>query len=403
MIARRARRARLLAAGAASGALLLASGCGFTGLENTSLPGGPTFGKSTYPVTAVFDNVEDLVPQSDVRVNDVAVGTVSSVTLTKHYRARVTMRILKSVHIPANSVAILEQTTLLGEKYIALGPPPGVAPRGVMRPGTVIPDDATQDYPQVEQVFSILSDVLNGGGLANIETINDQLAQALAGREANVKDLLTQLDTFVTSLNAQRASIVDALHQLDTLSATLAANDGTLATGLADLGPGLKVLAANVPQTVQLLQGLATLGRVGGRVIEASRVDTVANLNNLAPVLTRLAAAAQNLPKSLELLADYPFPKDATNAIPGDYTGLRITLAADTLFRILAPPTGPAPSPVPLPGSGSGSPSPVPLPKLPVPVPSLPAAGSLLPSSGASAPATGGSSGLGGLLGGALG
>lgn len=402
MSGRTGRTGRLLAA--VVGVLALASGCRFTGVSSLSLPGGPAFGQPTYRVTAIFANVEDLVPQSDVRVNDVAVGTVSKVTLTKDYRARVTMNILKSVQVPANSVAILEQTTLLGEKYIALGPPPGVAPRGVMRPGTVIPDDATQDYPQVEQVFAVLSDVLNGGGLANLETINSQLAQALAGREANVRDLLHQLDTFVTSLNSQRGAIVDALHQLDTLSATLAANNGTLATGLANLGPGLKVLAANVPQTVQLLQGLATLGQVGSRVIEASRADTVANLNNLAPILTRLAAAAQNLPKSLELIADYPFPKDAVNGIPGDYTGLRITLAADSLFRILAPPTGPTPSPVPLPGTGSGSnPLPVPLPTLPVPLPSLPSVGSLVPGAGARAPASGSGSGLGSLLGGALG
>jgi len=54
----------------------LLSGCS---LYNVPLPGGA--GGSSYHVTAEFDNVLDLVPQSAVKVNDVTVGSVEKITL----------------------------------------------------------------------------------------------------------------------------------------------------------------------------------------------------------------------------------------------------------------------------------------------------------------------------------
>jgi len=386
---------RLLRTAAAVVAVMACvSGCTFTGISDLSLPGGPAAGSPTYRVSAVFDDVADLVPQSAVRVNDVAVGSVDKITLTKDFKALVQMRIKKSVKLPANSIATLQQTTLLGEKFIGIGPPDGVAPKGVLPAGATLRNHNTVGYPDVEEVFALLSGVLNGGGLANLQTINVELTKALQGREGQVKDLLNQLTTFVAGLDAQKSEIVRALTELDKLSGKLAAQNATIATALQDIGPGLKVLADNRTQLVDLLQHMSKLGEVGTRIIQASREDTVANLNNLAPVLTKLAAAEENLPKSLELLLDYPFPKDATNAIPGDYTGLRVTLAADSLFRLLAPPTSPPPTPtIPnLPQGGGGLPG----------IGTLPNIGDLVPKQGVPGGVGGVIGGLGGPLQGGL-
>lgn len=388
-------RPRLLAL--ATLVVLTATGCKFSGLTSVNLPGGAAQGSPTYRVVAVFDNVQDLVPQSAVRVNDVAVGSVSDVTLTKDYKARVTMKVKKSVQLPANTVATLQQTTLLGEKFIGLAPPDGVQPTGRLGDGAVIPEDRTLAYPDVEEVFGALSLVLNGGSIERLQTIDIELTKALQGREGTVKDVLRQLNTFVGALAAQKAQIVRALDQLDRLSATLAQQKQTVATALEQLPPGIKVLAQNRQALVDLLQGFRRLADVGTHVIEASRADTVQSLANLKPVLTKLAAAQQNLPKALELLPDYPFPRDATSAVPGDYTGLRVTAAPDTLFQLLAPPSS---GEVPLPSGGAPAKS-----GPTTPTPSLPdlggLLGSVLPTPGPSASSSRGG-GLLGLLGGAL-
>lgn len=398
---------RLRVAAAAVGALLALSGCGFKGAYSLPLPGGNASG-SAYHVTAVFDDVQDLVPMSAVRVDDVPVGDVTSISYDpKDGKAHVRMRIKKSVHLPANAVATLEQTTLLGEKYVALGPPTDQPPAGTLKDGAVITDRATSNLPDVEEVFAVLSNVLNGSDLQDLQTIDLEISKALAGREQAVRSALTQLDTFVRGLDSQKQQIVRALDELDRFSGALARQNGTIATALDNLGPGLKVLADERAQFTQLLTDLAKFGKVATRIITASREQTVAGLRDLQPILAHLRAAGTNLPHSLELLITYPFPKDIANAVPGDYNGLYLSFDADPVFCSIVAmagislPTCPkmtfsTPGSPTTPKQGSQSPTQI-IPSLPVPSPTLPS----LPLPSVSPSPSPSSSG--GLLGGLLG
>src|SRR4051812_2870129 len=75
-------RARSALVTLATSAVVL-SGCGFHGLYGVNLPGGTDTGDNPYMVTVYFANVLDLVPQSNVKVNDVAVGKVIAIDLSK--------------------------------------------------------------------------------------------------------------------------------------------------------------------------------------------------------------------------------------------------------------------------------------------------------------------------------
>jgi phospholipid/cholesterol/gamma-HCH transport system substrate-binding protein len=324
------RQLRLCAAVAAG--LIALTGCGFKGADSLPLPGGAAHGK-TYHVTAVFPDVQDLTVQAAVRVDDVAVGDVTSIDLgldsnqpSTYLKAMVGMSINQGVHLPANAVATLEQTTLLGEKFVALSPPVKVAPEGTLANHAVITTGSSSELPSVEEVFGLLSQVLNGGDLADLQTINVEVSKALAGREIAVRGALTQLNTFVTGLAHQKQEIVRALDSLDRFSAGLAAQDGTIATALTDLGPGLKVLANERAQFTALLTDLSTFGKVATHVIRSSRSQTVTGLRDLQPILAHLAAAGGALPHSLEILLTFPFPRDSSQASPGDYTNFQADL-----------------------------------------------------------------------------
>jgi phospholipid/cholesterol/gamma-HCH transport system substrate-binding protein len=352
-------------AGPALALLAALSGCGFEGLYGVSLPGGNN-APGGITVIAVFDDVLDLVPQSAVKVADVTVGTVRDVELTPDLQARVEMRIERDVDLPANAVAVVQQTSLLGEKFVELGPPARAA-TGRLADGAVI--RTTTTYPDIEQVFGALSLVLNGGSLDRLQTIAFELSKAMAGREGAIKDLLDQLNRFVGGLDSQKSQIVRALDGLDRLAATLAKQRSTLATALDDLAPGLKVLADNRSQLTELLASLDRLGEVSTRVINASRANTAANLRDLQPILQRIQAAGDSLPRSFELLLDFPFPKNAAAGIPGDYTSLFVTLLLDGSTCNLLPlptcPTAPVTAPqrrgsagtVPAPSGGTPAPA----------------------------------------------
>ncbi|MER5461104.1 MCE family protein [Streptomyces sp. NPDC002668] len=321
------RKAGAVAAWAAVGSVLL-TGCEFNGLYDVQLPGGAAADGDAYRVTVEFRDVLDLVPQSAVKVNNVTVGSVEKVQLVG-WHARVRLRVADSVKLPGNAIAELRQTSMLGEKYVALSAPTGISPVGRLSDGDRIPLSRSGRNPEIEEVLSALSALLNGGGVAQLKTITVELNKALEGRENRVKSLLTELDTFLGGLDGQRAEIIRALKGIDRLAARLGGEKKTIALAVDTLPPALKVLEGQRRNLTRMLTSLSKLGATGTKVVNASRDDMVANLRSLRPILQQLNKAGSDLPNALEMLTTYPFPRNVTDAIKGDYVNLKITADLD--------------------------------------------------------------------------
>ncbi|MET9218030.1 MCE family protein [Streptomyces sp. NPDC003300] len=308
---------------------LALAGCSLN-VQNVPLPGGADLGGHPYTVKADFADVLDLVPQASVRVNDVAVGRVTKIGLgADGWSATVTMKVNGKVRLPANAYAHLEQSSLLGEKYIQLSAPPGTrAASGTLRDGAVIPASRTNRNPEVEEVFGALSMLLNGGGVAQLKTISVELNKALTGNEPQIRSMLHQVDTLVSDLDAHKQDITDALDGVNELSATLAARDQKIGTVLTGLSPGLKVLEQQRGSLVTMLRSLDTLSGVAVDTVNRSKDDMVADLKALAPTLRRLADAGDALPDSLQVLVTYPFTDEVLNGVKGDYLNVYLDLTA---------------------------------------------------------------------------
>ena len=54
-------------------------------------------------------------------------------------------------------------------------------------------------YPTTEQTLASVSILLNGGGLGQLQEITQAFATAFAGRENDMRSLLTQLDKFIAA------------------------------------------------------------------------------------------------------------------------------------------------------------------------------------------------------------
>jgi phospholipid/cholesterol/gamma-HCH transport system substrate-binding protein len=290
-------------------------------------PGGAPSGAG-FEVTAEFSDVLDLVPQSAVKVNDVTVGSVESISLSG-WHARVRLSVARSVTLPANATAAVRQTSLLGEKYVALESPVTEAPRGKLANGAVVPLERTSRSAEVEEVLSALGLLLNGGGLAQLKTINDELGDALEGNEKDARDAINQLDVFVGGLDKQKADLVKAIDALDRLSTHLQQQRAVIGKALDSVAPGLTVLEQQRDQLTTALKALGELGKVGTRVVNASADNTVADLKALKPTLEQLAKAGDSLPKSLDMIFTFPFPPNVSGAIIGDYVNLGATADLD--------------------------------------------------------------------------
>ncbi|MFI0350870.1 MCE family protein [Actinomadura sp. 9N407] len=315
----------------------LTAGCS-VGVQDVTLPGGADLGDHPYTVRARFATVLDLVPQAAVKVNDVTVGRVGEITLPRgSYTAEVTLLVNGKVRLPANAEAYLEQSSLLGEKYVQLAAPRKEAPTGRLADRAVIPVERTSRNPEVEEVLGALSLLLNGGGLTQIQTIAKELNSALGGREKEIRDALNRLSDLSANLDSHRAQIVAALDGLNRLSSTVAARDDQVAGILTDLTPGLKVLEEQRGQFVTMLDALDDLSKVAVKVTRDGHDDIIADLQGLAPTLRRLADSGDDLPASLQVLLTFPYTDQVMSGIKGDYINVYATIAAAKGFCPIEP------------------------------------------------------------------
>jgi phospholipid/cholesterol/gamma-HCH transport system substrate-binding protein len=314
---------------------LTVSGCGLD-VYKLPLPGGTDVGDDPITVHIMFRDVLDLVPQSTVKVNDVSVGKVTDVSL-EGFTADVTVQLRKDAEVPDNAVATIRQTSLLGEKFVNLSPPETGASTDLLKTGDVIPLERSGRNPEVEEVLGALSLLLNGGGVAQLRTIAQELNTALEGREGTARSALDQIRTLMTQLDDHKADIVDAIDKLNDLAASVNQQRDTIDATLDELPSALASIDKQRDDLVRLLEALSRLSDVGVRVIRASKAATIDSLQQLTPVLSQIAASGDDFVDAFNVFLTYPFvdevvgrdPQVARNLHMGDYTNLSVTLDLD--------------------------------------------------------------------------
>ena len=304
-------------------AVVLTAGCDIN-VTHWDLPGGTAKGPG-YTIGAVFRDVGNLTVRGQVRSRGVAVGDVTGISLLPDSTALVSMRLKKDVQVPVGTHAVLSTASLLGAPFVDLVPPKGT-PTGFLHAGERIAEAATTSVPEVEQVLAAMSAVLNGSGLAQLDTVVTELGTALAPRPDTVRDLVAQLRSLVGTLDAHKGSLLSLVDSLHRLSAQLAANTDALDTALTDLAPGIAALSDSTDDFTALLTRLSHLGVTADRVIGRVHADTVRDLELLRPLWQTLASVRSDLLRTVDLIP--VAAADLRRAIPGDFISLKVGLTA---------------------------------------------------------------------------
>ena len=309
------------------------SGCAWGGLNSLTLPGTEGSGAGAFEIQAQLPDVSTLQENSRVRVGDVNVGTVTKIE-RQGWHALITMALNGDVELPANAVATVGQTSLLGSAHVELAAPGGVAPEGRLRGGSLIRLASGGAYPNTEQTLAALSLLLNGGGLGQVQDITEAFSTAFAGREADLRSVIDQLDELMGRLNAQTGDIIAASESLNGLAGQFAANKPVLDNALRTIPDALAVLAEQRTNLADALDAFGKFGALTADTVNQSKDNLVAELKDLGPVLESLGDAGPALTRALSLLATFPWPKETLpNWMRGDYANL--TAVVDlTLSRI---------------------------------------------------------------------
>jgi virulence factor Mce-like protein len=296
-----------------------ATGCAFHGLNSLPLPGAVGRGSGANLYHVEIANVGTLESNSPVMIDDVVVGSVGKMTV-QGWHADVEISVKPDVDVPANSVASVGQTSLLGSMHLALDPPLGQPPAGRLQPGATIGLNKSSTYPSTEQTLSSLSAVINGGGLGQIGDIIHNFNAALSGRESQVRDVITRLDTFVGMLDAQHDHIIAAVQSLNRLAATFAGQRDSITQALRTIPPALDVLNKERPRITTALDKLRVFSDTASGLVNDTQADLVKNLQNLEPTIKALADIGPDLDTALAQATVYPYGQSFIDrAVRGDY------------------------------------------------------------------------------------
>lgn len=305
------------------------SGCGYAGLDDLPLPGGPDVGRASYTVTADFDDVLNLTRQTTVKADGVTIGRVD--TITRHgWDARVSMRLRRDVRLPADVEARVAQTSLLGEKFVDLTPDRRSA-AAPLADGAHVPVARTSRGTEVEEVLGSLSLLLNGGGVAQLRSITREMHQALDGDTVDTRRFLRQLDTFVGTLDRNRSRILTTLENVDSLTSQIDDDRATVERALVDIGPAVEILADQRKQLRSMLRQVDRFSRTATDVVRTAGDDLAADLAALEPTLAQLEKSGDTLPQALEAILSFPFPDEVLEAVKGDYVNLDVRLDLSAL------------------------------------------------------------------------
>lgn len=307
-----------------SGAGLILSSCG---ISLQSLPKIGAMSGPSYTITADFSNVVNLPADAQVRVGSFQVGQVSDIGLS-HFVAVVKMKIKDSVKLPVGTTASIAFDTPLGDDYVVLTLPTArtASSTSYLANGATL-SQLGQPAPSVEDTFAALGALLNGGGINQLQTIISQTDLALDGNQQQLRALINDLDSTVSSLADNTPAIDSALQAMAKLATTLHQGQSAITTGLESLGPAAEVLASQSGDLDTLFTNLDSLSNTADAVINASLTGSIDTFEQLGPLLDQLTEVQGQLEPALgavEALETY-----TPRAVPGDYLQLGIDATVD--------------------------------------------------------------------------
>ena len=304
-------------------AMVLTS-CGWRGIANVPLPGGPGSGKDKMTIYVQMPDTLALNVNSRVRVADVFVGSVKKIEL-KNWVPTLTLDLQPGIKLPANAIARIGQTSILGTQHVELDPPPDPSSEP-LRNGATIPLKNSQSFPTTERTLASIATVLRGGGIPNLEIIQTEVSNILSGNADQIRDFLGKLNTFTDQLNQQRDDLTRAIDSTNELLKIVADHNNTLDRVLTEFPPLVKYFADSRDKLTGAVEALGRFGNVTATTLSTARADLDTNLQLLQRPLKQLGKAGPYLIDSFRLVVTAPYPVDnIPKVIRGDYINTSAT------------------------------------------------------------------------------
>jgi virulence factor Mce-like protein len=178
-----------------------------------------------FALNADFASANGLVPQAEVRVSGVHVGTVLTISDASDGGALVKMALQPNIQLRQDTRAVIRPKTLLGEKFVELVRPQS-SDQAYLQSGATIPKTQTGQAIEID-------DILNAMDAPTRQAMSEsfrELGVALDGRQQDVSAALAPLDNTITNLRPLARVGDNRAQELDRILTNL----NTIMQALAD-------------------------------------------------------------------------------------------------------------------------------------------------------------------------
>ncbi|MCU4186139.1 MCE family protein [Acidiferrimicrobium sp. IK] len=305
-------------------------------------------------ITAVFAQAPGLYAGNHVEVLSIPVGSVTSVKPGVN-GVVVTMKVKRSVSIPAGASAVLMAPQVVNDRFVALTPVYNGGP--TMADHAVIPTNRTVIPMSIDQVLGTLDSLFKALGPTAADqqgvlaSLLNELNSQLNGQGQPLHDTIAAAASAATGLAADAPQLAGTLDKLSSFVKTLA-NDSsnyelftsTLAGAASQLNGEKTQLAGALSTLQQTLAQVANFVKTNGttigatiRNLDAAAAATASQQASLGQALQLLPLAGQNLQNAVGLdMTDPAHPTPILQArvtVPTASQGLVKQVCGSTLLR----------------------------------------------------------------------
>jgi phospholipid/cholesterol/gamma-HCH transport system substrate-binding protein len=310
-----------------------------------------------------------LVRGDQVQVGGVPVGSITNITLTHGFRARVTLHVdssLTPLHEGTISEIRVPSLTGVANRYVALTPGPNNRP--ALPAGATLPASDTHEVVDLDQLFNTLNaptrkglqQVIQGsaeqyaGAGSDLGKSTEYFAPSLAATDHFFSEFVRDQATFtsflvesakaLTTIAARKESLTDLVEHADQTFQAIGSQQSSLARGLQQLpvtlNQGSKTFA-ELPSTLRALTQLVNVSKPDTKTLAGFFAKLRPLVTTATPVVGNFSQAISSpganndLTEAIAVLPE--LAQVLTTASPNGVQALRESVPITSFFGPYAP------------------------------------------------------------------
>ncbi|WP_285612675.1 MCE family protein [Actinokineospora globicatena] len=257
---------------------------------------------STTSYQARFTDATLLLPGDDVRIAGVRVGQVEEVAVADRTQALVTFSVAADRKLPASVTAQIKYRNLVGQRYVSLGQGTTDNPNAVLAPGDTIPVQRTKPALDLTQLFNGFKPLFQALSPDEVNKLSYEIIQVLQGEGGTVETLLSHTASLTSTLAQKDQVIGEVITNLNTVLTTVNAHGDQLSTVITQVQQLVSGLAEDRVPIGQAIDALGGLTTTTAGLLDEARAPLKQDIANLGGLVRTLNENEQTVEHFIQFL-----------------------------------------------------------------------------------------------------